>query len=265
VSNLQPEDRQALGKYFGRRTGRQPYTTQQAGLEKKRNIRGLVFGLQDGILSCLGVLAGLDAAVGSHWAALVAAYECTLMGMLSMGVGEYLGSRAESHVVDSVIRDEKHAFATDPEAEFLEQVEFLKTKGFTDSEAHLITRRLAQNPEVWLAENLADEYGINPGEAAPEEALRNGVVLGGAFGLGSVLPTMAYQFLPHPAFAALVTGIVCLFVAGWVSGTVSRSSPIRRALELVLTGLLLFGITWAGGNLRPSPCRTVIDAAYETS
>ena len=67
--------------------------------ERLANIREIVFGIQDGVLTTAGVLAGLSGAVSGRREVVLAALASTVAGALSMGAGAYLGGHAEAEVI----------------------------------------------------------------------------------------------------------------------------------------------------------------------
>src|ERR1700722_19386970 len=69
--------------------------------ERLSNVREVVFGMQDGVLTTAGVLCGLSGAVSDHKQVVLAALASTAAGALSMGAGAYLGTHAESAVLRS--------------------------------------------------------------------------------------------------------------------------------------------------------------------
>jgi vacuolar iron transporter family protein len=127
-----------------------PDTQQRRTLEKQRSVREVVFGVQDGILTTLGIITGVGVAEGDRSAVIISGFLALLAGALSMGVGEYLGRKAEREVVAATIEMEKREMAADPQAEFAEQVAYYKVKGFSADEAQMIVRRLTQHPDIYL-------------------------------------------------------------------------------------------------------------------
>jgi len=101
-----------------------PDTQQRRTLEKQRSVREIVFGVQDGILTTLGIITGVGVAEGERSAVIISGFLALLAGALSMGVGEYLGRKAEREVVAATIEMEKREMASDPQAEFAEQVAY---------------------------------------------------------------------------------------------------------------------------------------------
>src|SRR5579884_1779903 len=155
-----------------------PDTPQRRTLERQRSIRELVFGVQDGILTTLGIVTGVGEAQGKHWIVIISGLLGLISGALSMGVGEYLGSKAEREVVQAAIDMERSEMEAHPEDEFAEQVAYYKLKGFSAEEAHTIVKRLAQNPEIYLYEMMRDEFGIDP-RIAEKVSLRGPLSMAG--------------------------------------------------------------------------------------
>src|SRR5215469_1295181 len=84
-----------------------PDTQQRRTLEKQRSVREIVFGVQDGILTTLGIITGVGVAEGDRSAVFISGFLAVLAGSLSMAVGEYLGGKSEREVVQATIAMEK--------------------------------------------------------------------------------------------------------------------------------------------------------------
>ncbi|MBV9699276.1 MAG: VIT1/CCC1 transporter family protein [Candidatus Eremiobacteraeota bacterium] len=65
-----------------------PDTQQRRTLEQRRSVREIVFGVQDGILTTLGIITGVGVAEADRAAVLISGFLALLAGALSMGVGE---------------------------------------------------------------------------------------------------------------------------------------------------------------------------------
>lgn len=230
-----------------------PDTQQRRTLEKRRSIRQIVFGMQDGILTTLGIITGVGVAEGERAAVFISGFLALLAGALSMGVGEYLGRKAEREVVQATIDLEKREMADDPQGEFTEQVAYYKLKGFSAEEAEMIVKRLAQMPEIYLYEMVRDEFGIDPREAE-NAGLRAPLAIGGSFALGSLLPILAFM-LPLTMRASTATSLLFalagLFTVGYYAGTLSERNPVLKGLEVVLYGCGVFAISYLAGHYIP--------------
>lgn len=230
-----------------------PDTQQRRQLEKRRSVREIVFGVQDGILTTLGIITGVGVAEGERAAVFISGFLALLAGALSMGVGEYLGRKSEREVVQATIDLEKREMEDDPQGEFSEQVAYYKQKGFSADEAEMIVRRLTKNPEIYLYEMVRDEFGIDPREAE-DSGLRAPLAMGVSFAVGSLVPILAFM-IPLSILASTLTSLlfalVGLFAVGYYAGTLSERSPAGKGFEVVMYGCVVFGISYLAGHYIP--------------
>jgi VIT1/CCC1 family predicted Fe2+/Mn2+ transporter len=230
-----------------------PDTAQRRQLESQRSIREVVFGLQDGILTTLGIVTGVGAAEANRATVIISGMLALLAGALSMGVGEYLGGKAEREVVQATIEMEKREMDESPQDEFAEQVAYYKVKGFSADEAHMIVSRLAKNPEIYLYEMMRDEFGIDP-RVAEQKSLRPAFSMAGSFAAGSLIPILPYFFTASAGVAVLsglILAVVGLFAIGYISGRISGRNPLMKGLEIVVFGSVVFAISYLAGRYIP--------------
>lgn len=230
-----------------------PDTPQRRELEKQRSVRQVVFGIQDGILTTLGIATGVGVAAGKNWFVLISGLLALLSGALSMGVGEYLGGKSEREVVRATIEMEKAEMQANPQDEFAEQVAYYKLKGFSAQEAHAIVTRLTQNPDIYLYEMMRDEFGIDP-RIAEEGSVRPALSIAVSFAVGAILPLIPYFFAMRSAVTlgvSLALAVVGLFAVGFYAGTLGDRSPWQKGIEIVAFGMLVFAISWGAGLVLP--------------
>jgi VIT1/CCC1 family predicted Fe2+/Mn2+ transporter len=222
-------------------------------LERQRGIREIVFGAQDGLLTTLGIVTGMGSATFDRSTILLTGVLSLVGGALSMGVGEYLGGKAEREVVESAIAYEQREMIEKPEEEYAEQIGFYKLKGFTESEARMIVERLTKNPEVWLHEMVRDEFGIDP-RVTDTQGVGPAFAMAGSFVLGASIPIFPY-LMPLPLSAAIGTALalaVCaLFAIGAFAGRLSGRSSLRKGFEIVAFGAGLFAVSYMLGHFIP--------------
>ncbi len=237
----------------GRHQPRIPDTPERKQLEKQRGIREIVFGAQDGILTTLGIVTGVGVANPDRAAILISGGLSVLVGAISMGVGEYLGGKAEREVVANAIDLEKREMLETPEEEFAEQVAYYRLKGFTDDEALMIVQRLEKNPDIWLHEMVRDEFGIDVREAEGGD-VRSALGMTISFAIGASLPVLPYALgisLGNAMWFGLALAVVTLFGIGWFAGTLSGRAPFKKGAEIVAFGAAVFGIAWLAGHYVP--------------
>ena len=239
----------------GRRAAkpRIPDTAQRRQLERERSIREVVFGVQDGILTTLGIVTGVGVAAGHRPTVIITGLLALLAGTLSMGVGQYLGGKSEREVVQATIDMEKAEMADHPQEEFAEQVAYFKLKGFSSEEAHMIVSRLVQNPDIYLYEMMRDEFGIDP-RVAQDRSLRPAFAMAGSYAAGSLIPILPYLVTASPAVAAvagLILAAMGLFAIGAFAARLSGRNPFAKGMEIVLCGAAVFVISYLAGRFIP--------------
>ncbi|MBV8153944.1 MAG: VIT1/CCC1 transporter family protein [Candidatus Eremiobacteraeota bacterium] len=230
-----------------------PDTQQRRTLEKHRSIREIVFGVQDGILTTLGIITGVGVAEGDRSAVYITGFLALLAGALSMAVGEYLGRKSEREVIVATIAMEKREMAADPQAEFAEQVAYYKLKGFSADESQMIVRRLTQHPDIYLYEMMRDEFGIDPREAE-DSGLRGPIAMGASFAAGSLLPILAFLVpltITLSSFLSLAFAVAGLFAVGFYAGTLSDRNPFAKGCEVALFGCGVFVLSYLAGHYVP--------------
>jgi len=237
----------------GRHAARIPDTPERQRLARQRTIREIVFGAQDGVLTTLGIVTGVGGATADRATILVTGWLALLVGAISMGVGEYLGGKAEREVVENAIEFEQREMLEQPEAEFAEQLAYYRLKGFTDDEALTIVRRLQKNPSIWLHEMVRDEFGIDVREAE-SGGLRPAFGMALSFAAGGALPVVPYLFplpLSISMMLALVLATAALFAIGAFAGRLVGRNPYLKGLEIVAFGAAVFAISYLVGHYIP--------------
>jgi vacuolar iron transporter family protein len=236
-----------------KRRARIPDTPERARLKRQRGIREVVFGVQDGLLTTLGIVTGLGSATAERSTIVLTGMLALVVGALSMGAGEYLGGKAEREVVENAIAHERCEMIEKPDLEYAEQIGFYKLKGFTEAEARMIVERLIKNPEIWLHEMVRDEFGIDP-RVAEEQGVGSAFAMGGSFVLGAFIPILPY-LTPLPLASAIGTALILaicgLFAIGAFAGRLSGRNPIRKGLEIVAFGTGLFAVSYIMGHFIP--------------
>src|ERR687891_624178 len=74
-------------------------------IESRARIREFVFGIQDGLISTVGLLAGVQGATESSTVVVIAGLSAMFSGAVSMAAGSYLSSSAEKEIFDKELRE----------------------------------------------------------------------------------------------------------------------------------------------------------------
>src|SRR5215510_8024150 len=74
-------------------------------IESRARIREFVFGIQDGLVSTVGLLAGVQGATQSSVVVIITGLTAMFSGAISMAAGSYLSSSAEKDIFDKELRE----------------------------------------------------------------------------------------------------------------------------------------------------------------
>ncbi len=219
--------------------------------------RAALFGLNDGIVSNLALIAGVaGVAIGSE-AVLVAGIGGWLAGAFSMAAGEYISVRGQSEVLQRQIAMERDEVLLDPAEERRELVSIYLAKGLSEELAEQVAAELSKKPEALIDTMIREELGLDPEQLGdPWKAATSSFM---AFTLGALIPLVPF-LLWHAAgwnvnYWALVTGVVAslvaLAVAGLFTSLVTSRNPLYTAGRSVFVGILAAGVTFAIGSALP--------------
>jgi len=175
----------------------------RASIERKGRIRELVFGVQDGAMSTVGLLAGMQGATQNRELVLVAGLTAVLAGAFSMAAGSYLSARAEKDVLDREREDAASLADSEP---YLAQegiLDALTREGLSRETAYRIVRLLSTKQRVLLATFSEKVFGL--GELELAQPIRGALVMALSFVVGGLMPLVPY---------VLVRGHAAIFVSG---------------------------------------------------
>jgi vacuolar iron transporter family protein len=213
--------------------------------ERLSNIREIVFGVQDGVLTTAGVLAGLSGAVSVRSQVILAALASTVAGALSMGAGAYLGTHAEAAVLRSELDRVRRESEEEPYLVQESLIEALSKEGLSREAGYRVVKLLSSSKDVLF--NTAEEklYGLSGGTFG--NPMVDGMLMGFAFLVGAVVPLLPYMLITSVRvglIAGIATTAVTLFVVGYVFE--GRFSGERRP---ALAGLRFLAIALGAATI----------------
>jgi VIT1/CCC1 family predicted Fe2+/Mn2+ transporter len=215
-------------------------------------IREIVFGAQDGLVSTVAVVATVTGATGEHFPIVVAGVASALAGTFSMAAGEYIGSKSQREIFDAQV-DGERAEVEERSGEAEAEVAFmLAEEGLGEEDAASVAAIMARHPEVLLRTMVSKELGIQV-EDTHGGPLQGALFMGAAFGLGSAVPILPFLVLPVTAalLAAIVLSGAVLFGIGVVKSRWTRRSGLASGFEVLALAALAGAIGYGFGTLLP--------------
>jgi vacuolar iron transporter family protein len=213
-----------------------------------QRIREVVFGMQDGLVSTVAVASSVMAATGARPVVFVAGFTSALAGMVSMGTGSYLSSKAEKDLHLSEIEQEARELEAKPEEELAELIEIYRQEGLTLEEAERLAERVASDRDLWLKTLAEKELGLSLDSL--QNPAKDAVTMGISFVAGAVVPMIPYFFMGTRSviWVSILLTVIALFIVGIIKAKATQKRPLRSGLEIMAlgtaSGLLGYLIGW---------------------
>jgi len=203
-------------------------------------IRELVFGVEDGLVSILGLVTGVAAGTSNERMVLLSGVAGAVSGAISMAAGNYLGVKSQIEVLQRRIREEKRSIDENPEHEHAELETYYTERGLTPEEVETVVPAVERNKEFVLEEMTAHELGISPLELS-HPAWR-GFWIFIAYIIAATIPVLPYALFSHDT--AMIVSIAATIVALFAAGAAKTIYTRRKVLQ---SGLEMLGIALAAG------------------
>ncbi|MHA2250718.1 MAG: VIT1/CCC1 transporter family protein [Candidatus Kariarchaeaceae archaeon] len=205
---------------------------QKSKIELKGQTRDFVFGIQDGLISILGLLSGVYGAYGDD-STLVVVIGITgaIAAALSMAAGSLLSAEAERDLLLAEINKSKKQFLEQP---YLAQESLLKEleeTGLDKADSFKVVQLLSNHEESLFKSFQNTVLGL----PAIEEVnpYQNAIVMFLAFILGSLFPIIPFIVMDgQTAFiSAILSTSLALFTVGAIKGKLSEGSVLKSGMK----------------------------------
>ena len=222
-----------------------------ASADTATTFRAALFGLNDGIVSNLSLIAGVAGAAIQSDAVLIAGIAGWLAGAFSMGAGEYISVRSQRELFEHQIARERLELELAPEEERAELLAIYRRKGVSAEVAGRLVDEMMADPEVALDTLAREELGLDPTALGSPWRAAIGSFL--AFSLGAIVPVI--PFLVGSGYwalaAAIIAGVATLGVTGMFTSLLTGRHPLYAAGRMILIGLAATAVTFAIGSVIP--------------
>ena len=112
--------------------------------------RAGVFGMSDGLVSNLSLVAGIAGASVDRPGVVVGGLAGLVAGALSMAVGEYVSVRANAELLHRELAVERQEIEDHPQCERRELVAIYVERGLDPADADIVATKLMADPDVAL-------------------------------------------------------------------------------------------------------------------
>lgn len=210
-------------------------------------LRASVFGAMDGLVSNIGLIAGIAAAGASPGVVMITGVSGLISGGISMALGEYTSVRTQNEQHQAEVQTERAALNRNPVGEQAELAVMFESLGMQPDTASDAAAQIHVNSEQALKVHLAHELGLTPDDhPSPYVAAISSFF---AFSLGAIIPILPYFFGFDSLWLALAFGGVGLLAAGFTAAKFTSRNPFSGAGRQLLFGGLAVAVTYGIGSL----------------
>ena len=217
---------------------------------KGRAIREIIFGVNDGLVTTIGFLAGVTGSIAQARFILLAGMAEIVAGAISMALGAYLATKSQREFFHSEIEQEKWEIEKMPEKEAQEIREIYGDMGFTRPEQEMIVNRVTSDKDIMLRFMKREELGLF--DEHLDDPVGVALTMGLSFLAGALPPIVPYFFIgdPHAAiWVAVLLSVVFLFSVGVAKTRLTKVKPLRSGLETTILGVVACGFGYILGWL----------------
>jgi VIT1/CCC1 family predicted Fe2+/Mn2+ transporter len=222
---------------------------QKRTLERKIRARELVFGIQDGLLSTVGLLSGVSAATQNRAIVLLTGIAAGITGGVSMATGSYLAARTEEEIFEKELLDQERLAATQPYLAQEALLESLVGEGLDRPSAYRVVQIFSRHRELLL--RTVQEKVLGLGSADISQPVKAGTVMFAAFLIGAAIPltplVLVRGRLALPFSWTL--SVAVLLGVGILKGILTGRPLLRSGLEFASVALGSALVGWLVGTL----------------
>jgi VIT1/CCC1 family predicted Fe2+/Mn2+ transporter len=215
-------------------------------------IREAIFGAQDGLISTVAVVNFVAGASPDNYYVIVAGLATALGGIFSMAAGEYISSKSQREIFEAQIVDERAEVHERPGEAEAEVAYMFEEDGLPRDKAREVARIMADHPDTLLKTMVEKELSLAV-EEPHGSPMQGALVMGAAFGLGSIAPILPHLLLNDGAavFGSVVLTLAVLFGIGVVKSRWTHRSWWASGLEILVIGAVAGVAGYFFGSVLP--------------
>lgn len=197
-------------------------------------VREAVFGLEDGMVSTLGVVTGIAAVTLEPFTVLLSGFVLISVEAISMAVGSYVSNKSARAVDERKLHEERAEIKQFPEEEKQELIGMYVEDGWPRVLAGEMAECAAKDHELMLKEMAYRELKVFPETVG--QPIFNATIMGGAYIVGGAVPMLPYVFLPVTMSLqwSIPLTLIGLFAVGAVTTKFSHRSWWKAGLEMLI-------------------------------
>lgn len=222
---------------------------KKKAIERRIRAREFVFGIQDGLLSTVGLLSGVSVATQNTRTVVITGIAAAVTGGLSMATGSFLAARTEKEIFEKEFLDQERLASEQP---FLAQealLDSLVAEGLDRPSAYRVVKIIAGNQDLLL--RTVQEKVLGLGTADISQPLTAGLVMFLSFMIGAAIPVAPFlaPVGPSTLFVSWALSVAALLAVGVFKGQLTGKPLLRSGLEFASVALGSAVVGWLLGKV----------------
>jgi len=211
------------------------------------SIKEFVLGVEDGLVSNLGLVSGFAGAVIGSPIIILAGVIAMLAGAISMSAGTYLGQKSQREVYEREL--DKFGKKKMPKITEAEMRKLCMKEGMRGKELEKIVQRMISQKKVWFDFISKEEYEVISSKL--DSPIKSAGVMGLSFVVGAFIPILPYLFI-NSIYSALILSVVftvlALFAFGALKTIYTGTSWVKSGFEMMIVGVVAALLGYVVGN-----------------
>jgi vacuolar iron transporter family protein len=202
-------------------------------------IRDFVFGMEDGLVSNLGLVLGVYVGSGETFAVVLAGLASMFAGAFSMSAGSYLSAKSQREVYEQEMISVRTDLEKNPKKCYREMEKVLMDGGLGKQEVQLMLKKSSKYKHPKFVCNYMVQRKVGISRNKLDLPLRNAFAMFFSFLVGSffpIFPFIIFDGILAP-FLAIILTIFVLFLMGWFKSRYTKLNSLKSGLEIVVIGI----------------------------
>ena len=218
-------------------------------IESRARIREFVFGIQDGLISTVGLLAGVQGATENNIVVIITGLTAMFSGAISMAAGSYLSSGAQKEIFDREIAEAEKLAEREPYMAAEGLLKALGEEGLSKEQSYQMVKLLIRQRNVFLRTFQEKVFGL--GSAEINRPLQAALIMGLSFIVGAIIPIVPYMIMSglQAFYLSSLFGGVTLFGVGAFKGRLAGQSLFLSGLKFFLIAVSAAALGYLVGML----------------
>jgi len=216
-------------------------------IESRSRIREFVFGIQDGLISTVGLLAGIQGATENNLVVIITGLTAMFSGAISMATGSYLSSGAQKDIFDKELNDAERLAASEPYIAAEGLLKALGEEGLSKEQSYRMVKVLLLERNVFMRTFQEKVFGL--GSAEINQPFKAALVMGMSFVVGAVIPIVPFIALGGitALYLSVFLSAATLFMVGALKGHLAGQSRMFSGAKFFVVAVSAAGVGYLIG------------------